>query len=887
MRPDLQTLIGKLNPVCRRGLEKAAELCVSQTHYNVEVEHLLLSLLDLPETDIHLLLRHYGVDAARVHTDLTRTMEELRRGNDRTPALSAHIIDLLEAAWVTASLRFGDTAVTSGSLFLALLDTDTLRGLILQSVPVLEELSVDRLRAEIGEILRMAGKEQNRPESDPLKRTADTQGGAKTDAGPTPALDQFTVDLTGRVRAGEVDPIQGRAREIRQIIDILTRRRQNNPILTGAAGVGKTAVVEGFAIRVVRGDVPPALKNVSVRLLDLGLLQAGAGIRGEFEKRLKSVIDEVKKSPRPVILFVDEAHALIGAGGQAGTGDAANLIKPALARGELRTIAATTWSEYKKYFEKDPALARRFQVIRVEEPSENEAVEMVRGLVKTLERHHDVMILDEAVRDAVRLSRRYLSGRQLPDKAISVMDTACARVALSQNTLPPSLEAVRHSRTQAGLELEILMREQAGCRDTDGRIDDLNRSLEDLGGREEQLTARWQAEQALAGQLMAVQRALATDRTGDGAPDPDAEFLLTEQDRLRAELAALQDKDPMLHTCVDAGIIADVISDWTGIPVGRMLTDEIHTILRLREKMAERIIGQPQALETICRRIHTFRASLDDPGKPAGVFLLVGSSGIGKTETALTLADILYGGDRNVISLNMSEYQEAYTVSGLKGSPPGYVGYGQGGVLTEAVRQKPYSVVLLDEVEKAHPDVTELFYQVFDKGTLEDAEGQAVDFKNTLILLTSNVGSDAILKACADPENLPDAETLVRKIWPDLLRHFKPAFLGRLVVVPYYPLDDAVIREIVRLKLAKIQERFQENYRADLSYSGELVAVIAARCNEVDTGARNVDHLLTHTVLPDLSAELLRRMAAGETCGKIHVGLDRDGNFAYAFDYEA
>jgi len=620
--------------------------------------------------------------------------------------------------------------------------------------------------------------------------------------------------------------------------------------------------------------VPPALKNVSLRLLDLGLLQAGAGIRGEFEKRLKSVIDEVKGSPKPIILFIDEAHTLIGAGGAAGTGDAANMLKPALARGELRTIAATTWSEYKKYFEKDPALSRRFQVIQVNEPTEQEAEKMVRGLIFHLEKHHQVIISDEAICEAVRLSNRYISGRFLPDKAISVLDTACTRVAVSQNAEPSAIESVNFRIEQVNLELSILKREMSSGTDHAKRIAELVQESETLESTLKELNIRWNSEKEFVDKLLELRQKLQAE---------DSESLKGQFVSLKSELQLFQGQTPMIHTWVDAEVIADVIANWTGIPVGKMLTNEISTILNLKEKMEERIIGQSNAIDTITRRIHTFRANLDDPVKPAGVFLLVGSSGIGKTETALALADILYGGQQNMITINMSEYQEAHTVSGLKGSPPGYVGYGQGGILTEAVRRKPYSTVLLDEVEKAHPDVMELFYQVFDKGVLEDAEGVSVNFKNTVIMLTSNVGADMIVKACNDMQNLPDTDRLVELVWNSLSKRFKPAFLGRLVVVPYYPLSDDSIQKIVRLKLNKITQRFKDNHRAQFTYSEEIVKAIASRCTEVDTGARNVDHILTQTLLPELSGELLRRMAVGEGCEHIHVDSDDGGNFTYNF----
>jgi len=878
---DLQTLIEKLNPICRKALETAAELCVSQTNYNVEVEHLLLKLIELPDTDIQRLLRHYEVQTADVTRELTRAIDTFKRGNSRTPALSPHIIRLVEQAWLMSSLHLGESVVRSGAMLLALLDHDALRGVALESCKGLLSIPRESLHKDLPEIIRDSVEDRAIDSAPGRQKTITPPSEPGRVSSKTPSLDQYTIDLTARARAGQIDPVECRDFEIRQIVDILMRRRQNNPILTGDAGVGKTAVVEGFAICIANGDVPPPLKNISLRLLDLGLLQAGAGIKGEFEKRLKSVIEEVKSSPLPIILFVDEAHTMIGAGGPAGMGDAANLLKPALARGELRTIAATTWSEYKKYFEKDPALARRFQVIKVDEPDEEAAVEMLRGAVSNLENHHKVTVLDEAVRDAVRLSHRYISGRLLPDKAISVLDTACARVAVGQNGTPPQVEDVIHRMGQLELEIATLKREQTTGRDHTERMKELTKNLKEVKESRKELEDRWQEELTLVKSIVELQGKLEDQANGKEKGKKDVEALTKELNKLKKELEALQGDEPMVPIWVDSGVIASVISGWTGIPVGKMLTDEIHTVLNLKEKMEERIIGQPQALEAICRRIQTYRADLDDPGKPVGVFLLVGPSGVGKTETAAVLTDLLYGGERNMVVINMSEYQEAYTVSGLKGSPPGYVGYGKGGVLTEAVRRNPFSVVLLDEVEKAHPDVMELFYQAFDKGTMEDAEGVVVDFKNTIILLTSNVGSEVFMRAWQDSENRPDAQTMVELVRPTLLRYFKPALLGRLVIVPYYPLGDREIRKIARLKLTMIQQRFMENHRVELTYGEELISAIAARCTEVDTGARNVDHILTQNLLPELSGELLKRMVLDQPCTSTHIYLDRAGGFAY------
>lgn len=891
MNLDLKTLVGKLNPTCRKALETAASFCASQTHYNVEIEHYLLKLIEQQDTDITRLLRYYEVKEQDVVRDLTLSMETFKRGNSRNPALSEHIQKLLQEAWMVSSLHMGSNVIRSGSVLVALYENDALRRMIAEVCLPLAKISRDRLKNDIKDIIR-GSSEDTQKQSDATGGSSTASGSQQDDDSPasTTALAQYTVDLTAEARAGKIDPIQGRDTEIRQIIDILTRRRQNNPILTGEAGVGKTAVVEGFALRVVAGDVPPPLKNISVRTLDLGLLQAGASIKGEFENRLKNVINEVKKSPTPIILFIDEAHTMIGAGGQAGQNDAANLLKPALARGELRTIAATTWAEYKKYFEKDPALARRFQVIKVEEPSEAAAVLMLRGVVETLERHHNVRILDEAVRDAVGLSHRYISGRQLPDKAISVLDTACARVAIGQNDTPPVIEDVVRRIQQIEIEIPILNRELLAGEDHKERITSLADEIEELKDKKVEYEARWKTELGLVAEYNQIHNELeefAAERDMDNLRGEDLQTLMllnTEIDRLKKELARIQGNEPMVPVCVDSIVIADVISGWTGIPVGKMLSDEIRTILSLKEKMAERVVGQQHALEAIARRIQTSRADLTDPGKPMGVFLLVGPSGVGKTETAVTLAEILFGGERNMVSVNMSEYQEAHTVSSLKGAPPGYVGYGTGGVLTEAVRRNPYSVVLLDEIEKAHPDVMELFYQVFDKGMLEDGEGVVVNFRNTIILLTSNVGTETIMGVCQDPNDLPDADTLVECLRPELVNVFKPALLGRMVVAPYYPLTDDIMRDIVRLKLGKIQARFVENHNATLTYDDAVIAAISARCTEADSGARAVDNILTNTLLPQLSNEVLERMVDGSMFVSVHIGVDDGGVFHYTFD---
>jgi type VI secretion system protein VasG len=921
MSLDLKTLIDKLNPFCRLALEEAAGLCVANTHYNVEVEHLLAKLLELPDgqdTDFRRALRQYDVDRASAGREVGEALARFDRGNSRTPAFSPQLLLLLREAWSTSSLHLQTPAIRSGAFLLTLAENDVLRGMLLQSAPSLARIPRTQLAEDARNLFRGSAEdglrngpmaipvpEKSRPRSQPAAETgAESAGetGGATDGeqserqpswmSATPALDQYTIDLTALARAGKIDPIRGRDAEIRQVIDILSRRRQNNPILTGEAGVGKTAVVEGLALRIAAGDVPPAHRHISLRLLDLGLLQAGAGVKGEFENRLKSVIEEVKGSPTPIILFIDEAHTMIGAGGAAGQGDAANLLKPALARGELRTIAATTWAEYKKYIEKDPALARRFQVVKIDEPNDATAVDMLRGLAAHLEQHHGVRVLDEAVRDAVGLSQRYIMGRQLPDKAISVLDTACARVAMAQNATPPAIEDVMREIRRIETEKEMLQREQAAGHTRPKRWrgttpEELGGELTRLAARRAELEGRWKRESDLAQQILGAQKEI--DEHGKPPAEPEAappdpahlRELVAKVERLGGELRGIQGESPMVPVWVDSHAVASVVSAWTGIPTGKMQTDEIRAVLTMKGRMAERVVGQDHALEAICRRIQTSRAQLDDPGKPIGVFLLVGPSGVGKTETALTLAEALYGGSRNMVTVNMSEFQEAHTVSTLKGAPPGYVGFGSGGVLTEAVRRNPYSVVLLDEMEKAHPDVAELFYQVFDRGTMEDGEGVPVDFRNTVILLTSNLGTDVIARLCRDGHERPDPQALTEAVRPALVRHFKPALLGRLVVVPYYPLGDREIREIVELKLARVRERVRTSHHAELTYGEELVDAIAGRCTEVDSGARNVDHILTHSLLPELSGALLERMAAGEGFSKVHVGLDDAGGFRY------
>ncbi len=866
---NLKSLIEKLNSTCRGSLESAAGLCMSQTHYEVEIEHLLLKLLDLSNTDLEKILRHFEINQDHLIADLMRSMENFKTGNARTPALSPQIPRVIQDAWMTASIDFQANSVRSGHLILSLLSNDQTARSLISSADAFKKISVETLESSLLDIA--AGSAEDG------EAAAAGQPAAVGDKKPvgTKALDQYTTNLTRMAKNGEIDPVLGRDFEIRQMVDILIRRRQNNPILTGEAGVGKTAVVEGFALRIAEGDVPPALRGVVLHTLDMGLLQAGASVKGEFENRLKSVINEVKGSPVPIILFIDEAHTLIGAGGS-GAGDAANLLKPALARGELRTIAATTWAEYKKYFEKDPAMARRFQVVKVDEPDEEKALIMMRAIGPFLEKHHNVMITDDALANTVSLSHRYISGRQLPDKAVSVLDTACARVAIGLTTSPAPVEDAQRQIANIEREVQTLEKETLMGRDHAERLAELAEEKEETQSSLDDLNKKWEDEIGIAKQIIDIRQEICEIYE----EKPDSEDLPEKQESLKAleiELVEKQGDVPLVQVAVDTQTISEVISGWTGIPTGRMEADEIETVLKLDNLLGERIIGQDYALGAIAQMVQTAQAGIEDPSKPTAVFLFVGPSGVGKTETALALSEILYGGEQNVITINMSEYQEAHTVSSLKGSPPGYVGYGEGGVLTEAVRRRPYSIVLLDEVEKAHNDVTELFYQVFDKGMMEDGEGRLIDFKNTLIILTSNLGTDMIMNVCADEETMPEPAALSEMLGPELQKHFKPAFLGRTKVVPFFPITDDNMRLIVKLKLDRIVKRMQENKKIAFEYSDELIETIASRCTEVDSGARNIDHIMTNTLLPEMSKEILTRMAKGEQIKEVKVAVDGEG----------
>lgn len=915
---NLKSLFGKLSPSSRQYVEEAANIALSRTHHEIDIEHILLKVLEHRDPETAAIMGHYEIDPSRLENELNLAMSRFKTGNTRNPVLSVNIPTWLQSSWLIASVDDSSDQIHSGHLLLGLLSHSKLNNILEDSTRLLQHIPVEDLRAKLS---HFSNKNTHGNVVNLKPATQHVIAPGRADAALQSGLDQYTTDLTACARAGKIDPVLGRDAEIRQMVDILLRRRQNNPILTGEAGVGKTAVVEGLALRIAHGDVPDVLQGVTLRTLDLGLLQAGASVKGEFENRLRGLIDVVKSSPTPIILFIDEAHTLIGAGGQAGQNDAANLLKPALARGELRTIAATTWAEYKKYFEKDAALARRFQVVKVDEPSEEQAVHMLRGVANAMVAHHKVRILDSAVIDAVKLSSRYLTGRQLPDKAISVLDTACARVSLSRASKPAAIENLIRDIENIEREISVLQLEQLAKDIHASRIRALTAQRKELDAKLKQHVAVQKKQTDLIATIDALREELQTafvkqaegkQKKSAAAAEPktskakEAASLKALRKSLEAaenSLLQLHQDQALVFDCVDSQLIAEVISGWTGIPLGKMLGDEMETVRRLPALLKKRVIGQDHALDQIGQRIQITRANLEDPVKPKGVFLLVGPSGVGKTETALALADTLYGGERNLVTINMSEYQEAHSVSGLKGSPPGYVGFGEGGRLTEAVRRKPYSVVLLDEVEKAHPDVLELFFQVFDKGVLEDAEGREVDFRNTIILLTSNVGTDLIMHATRygviDPDEetgvdadgkplnpvsrRPEPEELNNILRTELQRTFKPAFLGRLTVVPYYPVEDDVLKKIVHLKLQKVADRILANHQAVLQFDEALIEMVTERCTEVDSGARNADAILTNTLLADISSEILSQMAAGKSPKTIGVKVGKNSELSYKF----
>ena len=907
-------LFGKLNEVGYKSIEAATVFCKMRGNPYVELVHWLHQILTLQDSDLHRIVKQFNIEPARLAADITEMLDKLPRGSTTISDLSSHVEEAVERGWVIGTLMFGDPQVRTGYLVAGILQIRGLKNHFHRISSEFEKIKFETLTDRFDEIV------DGSPENSMVANDGFRIGGgaapgeasgsiAPAQMGKQEALQQFTVDLTEQARRGDIDPIVGRDEEIRQIIDILMRRRQNNPILTGEAGVGKTAVVEGFAHRIASGDVPPPMQDVTLRTLDVGLLQAGASMKGEFENRLRQVIEEVQASEKPIVMFIDEAHTLVGAGGAAGTGDAANLLKPALARGTLRTVAATTWAEYKKHIEKDPALTRRFQVVKVDEPGEEKAILMMRAMASALEKHHRVQLLDEAIESGVRLSHRYIPARQLPDKSVSLLDTACARVAISHNAEPAAVEDSRRRIEALDREMEIIDREESVGIPVGERRTKTEEKLALEHGRFDGLHERWQSEKTLVDEILELRSKLRGDtepvegteseleaavneeaeqttvdaKSTDVLSDKDRKAALRRLGELQDDLHSLQGETPLILPSVDEQAVASVVQDWTGIPVGRMVKDEISAVLNLAGALGERVVGQDHALDMIAKRVQTARAGLDNPGKPIGVFMLAGPSGVGKTETALAVAEMLYGGEQNVITINMSEFQEAHTVSTLKGAPPGYVGYGEGGVLTEAVRRKPYSVVLLDEVEKAHPDVHEIFFQVFDKGVMEDGEGRMIDFKNTLILLTTNVGSELIMNMCKDPELMPEPEGVSKALREPLLQKFPAALLGRIVTIPYYPLSDKVIELIIRLQLGRIQKRIRESHEIPFTYDDEVVDLIRSRCTEVESGGRMIDAILTNTMLPRISREFLTRTMNGEEVSKLHV-TTAESRFVYQFD---
>ncbi len=898
-------LFGKLNPVIFKAAESASVFCKLRNNPTIEIAHWIHQILQLENTDLRKILAYFDINNAKLAEDVISFMDNLPVGTRSLMNFSSDFEETIERAWVQSSLAFNQTQIRSGFLIIGMLSDRNLKNVLFSISNEFSKISDEQLSEQFDKIVE-GSCEDSLSANDGFSIPGEASQATAPQMGGTEALSQYTVDLTQQAKDGKIDPIVGRDEEIRQMVDILMRRRQNNPLLTGEAGVGKTAVVEGFAHRIASGDVPPPLQNIKLLALDIGLLQAGASMKGEFENRLRSVIEEVQSSETPIILFIDEAHTLIGAGGAAGTGDAANLLKPALARGDLRTIAATTWTEYKKHIEKDPALTRRFQVVQVEEPSEEKAILMMRSMTTMMENHHKVQVLDEAIEAAVKLSHRYIPARQLPDKSVSLLDTAAARVAVSQYAIPAEVDDCRKHIQALETELKIIARESNVGIESSQRRSNAEAALTEAQERLITLEERWNTEKDLVTTILALRAQLrdhnhsvegtgseleqqadnqveSETESGSTALTPEErETVLAELKEQQEKLTELQQEQPLILPSVDALAVGSVVQDWTGIPVGRMVKNELDTVMNLSSIMGERIIGQDHALDIIAKRIQTSRANLDNPNKPIGVFMLAGTSGVGKTETALALAEALYGGEQNIITINMSEYQEAHTVSSLKGAPPGYVGYGEGGVLTEAVRRKPYSVILLDEVEKAHPDVHEVFFQVFDKGVMEDGEGRTIDFKNTLILLTTNAGTDLIMDVCKEPDNMPTTEEITKSLRKPLLQTFPPALLGRLVTIPYYPLNDDMLKEIAKLQLGRIQKRVQENHQMALTYQQDVLDLIISRCTEQDSGGRMIDMILTNTVLPTLSAELINRMIAEEAMSAIDIKVE-DNNFIYDF----
>jgi type VI secretion system protein VasG len=883
-------LFGRLNQLGYRAMEGATTFCKLRGNPRVEMHHFIHQVLNEQDSDLHHIVRNFGLDPSKLSTQLTQALDRLPRGASSISGFSQTLREAMEQGWVYASLMFKQGRVRTGHVLVGIMKSPDLRTFITGLCDEFRNVAPDKLANEFLSVVSGSPEDAMSEAAGAGAVPGETSGAVAPQGAKASALAQFATDLTAKAREGKMDPIYGRDEEIRQIVDVLMRRRQNNPILTGEAGVGKTAVVEGFALRIASGDVPPALKNVALHVLDLGLLQAGASMKGEFENRLRQVIDEVQASTTPIILFIDEAHQLIGAGGQAGQNDAANLLKPALARGTLRTVAATTWAEYKKYFEKDPALTRRFQVIKIEEPDEKKAITMVRGLADNLEKHHTVSILDEALEAAVKLSSRYIPSRQLPDKAVSLIDTAAARVAISQHATPARIEDVKRHLETSNIELEILKRESAAGGDHAAKIKEVEEELTGLTAEEATLVENWAKEKELVLKVLALRKQLVEANTPpeEGKEPPadaepvDKDALLTVLRGVESALGSLQGESPLIFPTVDAQAVAAVVADWTGVPVGRMMQDEIRTVLSLGDILERRVIGQRHALDTIARRIQTSRARLDNENRPIGVFMLAGPSGTGKTETALSLAETLFGDESSLIAINMSEFQEAHTVSTLKGAPPGYVGYGEGGKLTEAVRRRPYSVVLLDEVEKAHPDVHEIFFQVFDKGWMEDGEGRRIDFKNTIIILTSNAAQEVVISLCKDPELMPDPEALEKAMRTPLTKIFPDALLNRLVVIPYFPISQEMLRLIIGLNLRRVEKRIKQNHGVPFTYDESLPNLIAERCTELERGARLVDSIITNQLLPEIGREFLNAALEGRALQRVHV-TGKDGKFVIEY----
>jgi type VI secretion system protein VasG len=871
---EFDKLVKHMSSDSRNVLEKSVALASSRSHFSIEVEHWLFEILQIKDKDIDVIFSHFGVDYDTLFTHLSNNIELMKTGNDGFPKIGQDIARLLFESWMIASSEYSSLQISSCHILLAIIDNPHLKLKVLKISSEFEKLDADDIREQCETLLKKSSV--NTAENDSISSQVTK----------TPALNQFAINMTEQARSGKFDKILGRDNEIRQMIDILCRRKQNNPILTGEAGVGKTAVVEGLAERISSGNVPNILKGTELYSLDMGLLQAGAGVKGEFENRLKNVIKEVQQSASPIIMFIDEAHTIIGAGNQAGSGDAANLLKPALARGELRTIAATTWAEYKKYFESDAALTRRFQVVKIEEPTEALATIMLRSIAPTLETHHGITVLDEAISSAVTLSNRYIAGRQLPDKCVSLLDTACARVNLSLSTKPDTLELYERQIDNIVFEISRLSSEMSAGIDHSEHLAELEIKKVALEVAQSEVRHQWSEEQAVIQRIVGYRKSLDTlknnkDEKGEKGKEQEKTLqkIMVELRKDRTALAKLQGTKPLMYECVDAQVVAEVVADWTGIPVGRMQADEIDNIMALQEHMEARVVGQSHGLEKIAQTMQTARAKLSDPSRPLGVFMLVGPSGVGKTETALALAEQLYGSDQNITTINMSEFKEEHKVSLLMGSPPGYVGYGEGGVLTEAVRRKPYSVVLLDEMEKAHPGVQDIFYQVFDKGILRDGEGRDIDFKNTVIIMTSNTASDQIEQLCIDPETKPLADGLIEAIGPTLRETYKPAFLGRINIIPYYPLEKNVLGTIANMQLEKIKQRIQTNYQVSLSYSKELVDYIVQQCEQSDAGARQISLSLNNTLLPQMAKIILSAIASETIFDQVMVDINDKNNF--------